>query len=555
MTRRIKSALTFNAFYESRTHLVIVRRASSVVIGRSKGKSFEQNETISVVKEMKVLLDTNIIIDRETKDPANKDIGKLFWWIDKLGYKKCIHQVTVNEISRNQDVAAREAFHVKIQSYHHLPTQAPLKPEVLVISEKYDVTENDKNDTILINEVFSGRVDLLITEDRKIHTKAFELGIDAKVFTIDSFFEKVTAENPELLDYKIPSIRKEYFGNIDLEDEFFDTFKEDYVGFDKWFNKKADEIAYTCSSNEKIFAYLYLKIEDESEHYSDVIPPFTRKRRLKIGSFKVQLNGLKLGERFLKIIFDNALHFSVDEIYVTIFPKRVEQIRLINLLADFGFQHHGIKQSSSGKEDVYVRDFSRGASLVSPKITYPFMSTHARKFLVPIYPEYHTNLFPDSILRTESPLDFVENEPFRNAISKVYVSRSLNRDLKTGDIIVFYRTGGYYKSVVTTLGIVEGIRTSIKDRQNFVNLCRKRSVFSDEELTRQWDAASPAYRPFIVNFLYSYSFPKRLNLKRLIELGVIRHVLSVPRGFEEISDDSFDKIIKETGSDETIIVD
>lgn len=76
-----------------------------VVIGRGKGKSFEQIETISVVKEMKVLLDTNIIIDRETKDPGNKDIGKLFWWIDKLGYKKCIHQVTVNEISRNQNVA------------------------------------------------------------------------------------------------------------------------------------------------------------------------------------------------------------------------------------------------------------------------------------------------------------------------------------------------------------------------------------------------------------------------------------------------------------------
>ena len=502
---------------------------------------------------MKVLLDTNIIIHRETKDPIHKEIGKLFWWIDKLGHKKCIHQVTINEISRNQDVKARKAFDIKIKSYYRLPTQAPLKPEVRIISEN-DTTENDKNDTILINEVFSDRVDLLITEDRKIHTKAFELGIDAKVFTIDAFLEKVTAENPELLDYKIPSIKKEYFGNINLEDEFFDNFNEDYVGFDKWFNKKADETAYVCSSNEKIFAYLYLKIEDESEPYSDITPTFTRKKRLKIGSFKVQLNGLKLGERFLKIIFDNALHFSVDEIYVTIFPKRVEQIRLINMLKDFGFRYHGIKESSSGKEKVYVRDFSRRASSVSPKITYPFMSAHARKFFVPIHPEYHTNLFPDSILRTESPLDFVENEPFRNAISKVYVSRSLNRDLKTGDIIIFYRTGGYYKSVVTTLGIVERIYTSIKDQHHFINLCRKRSVFSDEELKRQWDFAPSTNRPFIVNFLYSYSFPKRINLKRLIELGVIRDIFSAPRGFEEISDDSFEKIIKETGSDETIIV-
>jgi len=131
----------------------------------------------------------------------------------------------------------------------------------------------------------------------------------------------------------------------------------------------------------------------------------------------------------------------------------------------------------------------------------------------------------------------------------------LNRDLKTGDIIIFYRTGGYYKSVVTTLGIVERIYTSIKDQHHFINLCRKRSVFSDEELKRQWDFAPSTNRPFIVNFLYSYSFPKRINLKRLIELGVIRDVFSVPRGFEEISNDSFEKIIKETGRDETIIVD
>lgn len=505
--------------------------------------------------KMKVLLDTNIIIHRETKDPINKDIGKLFWWIDKLGYEKCIHPVTINEISRNQDVKARKAFYIKMQSYHRLPTQAPLKPEVQIISEKYDITENDKNDTILLNEIFSDRADLLITEDRKIHKKAVELGIDDKTFTIDSFFEKVTAENPKLLDYKIPSVKKEYFGNITLENEFFNTYKEDYIDFDKWFNKKADEISYICSSNERIFAFLYLKIEDESESYSDITPPFTRKKRLKIGSLKVQLNGLKIGERFFKIIFDNALHFSVDEIYVTIFPKRVEQIRLINILKDFGFRYHGIKESSSGKEEVYIRDFSRRASSVSPKITYPFMSAYARKFLVPIYPEYHTNLFPDSILRTESPLDFVENEPFRNAISKVYVSRSLKRGLKTGDIIIFYRTGGYYKSVVTTLGIVDGVYTSIKNLHHFIDLCRKRSIFSDEELKQQWGGISSTNRPFIVSFLYSYSFPRRINLKRLIELGVISNISSAPRGFEEISDGSFKKIIKETGSDESIIVD
>jgi predicted nucleic acid-binding protein len=472
--------------------------------------------------------------------------------MDRLSYEKSIHQVTIDEISRNQDKEARKAFLIKMESYHLLPTIAPLKPEVQAVSRRFDKTENDKNDTLLLNELCSGRVDLLITEDRNIHAKAIALGVDGKVFTIDDFLEKVTAENPEQLDYKVPTVKKEYFGNIDIEDEFFDSFREDYIGFEKWFNKKADETVYVSKSDGKVVALLYLKVETESEPYSDITPRFPPKRRLKIGTFKVRLNGFKLGERLLKIVFDNALHLSSDETYVTIFPKRIEQIRLVNLLKDFGFQYYGTKESTSGKEDVYVRDFSRKASLTSPKLTYPFIAKKARKFLVPIYPEYHTSLFPDSILSSESALDFVENEPFRNAISKVYVSRSVNRDLRPGDVIIFYRTGGYYQSVVTTLGVVESICSSIENEGQFISLCRRRSVFSDEELKQQWKAYP---KPFVVNFLYSYSFPRRLNLKRLIEIGVVRDVASAPRGFEEIPEEAFDRIIEETGSDKHVVAD
>jgi hypothetical protein len=441
-----------------------------------------------------------------------------------------------------------------MKSYHWLPTVAPLRPEMQTISQKYDRTENDRNDTILINEVFSGRVDLLITEDRGLLAKALELGIDGHVFTIDEFLEKVAAENPDQLDYLVPSVKKEYFGNIDFNDLFFDSFREDYPGFEKWFNRKSDEMAYVCRSGESIVAFLYLKIEGMSEPYPDITPTFPSRKRLKIGSFKVQSNGFKLGERLLKIVFDNALHLSVDTIYVTVFEKRIEHFRLIELLKDFGFGYWGIKESVSGKESVYVRDFAPNASQSSPRRTFPFISGRARKFIVPIRPEYHTNLFPDSILRTESPLDFVENEPFRNAISKVYVSRSLHRDLMTGDVIVFYRTGGYYASVVTTLGIVENVTASATDSGSFVNLCRKRSVFSEDGLRKQWEDAPAGSKPFAVNFLYAYSFPKRINMKRLIELAVISDVHSAPRGFEEISNESFRKILRETHANERIVV-
>ncbi|QSZ68350.1 hypothetical protein RJ40_02030 [Methanofollis aquaemaris] len=502
---------------------------------------------------MKLLLDTNILLHRESKNPVNQDIGRLFSWIDKLGYEKCIHQVNIDEIEKIKDENVRKAFLIKIDSYHRLPTVAPLHPVVREVSEKYDTSSNDLNDTALLNEVYSQRVDLLLTEDRKIHKKALKLGIDEKVFTIDSFLEKVTSENPDLVDYNILSVRKEYFGNINIKDDFFESLKEDYQDFEKWFAKKSDEKAYICLLEKKIIAFLYLKLEKENELYSDIRPNFSKKRRLKIGTFKVDLNGYKLGERFLKIIFDNAIQYSVDEIYVTIFPKSIGQLRLINLLKDFGFAYHGKKESISGEEDVYVREFSRNALKSSPKTTYPYIDSKVNKYLVSIYPEYHTSLLPDSILCTESSEDYIENEPHRNAISKIFISRSFNRDLNVGDIIIFYRTGGYHKSVITTLGIVENIHTNIQDEDHFISLCRKRSVFSTDELIAKWNE-KPNSRPFVVNFLYTYSFPKRLNLKRLIELGVIKDRSSAPRGFEEISDQSFEKIISETGTNRHIII-
>ncbi|MFA5881543.1 MAG: PIN domain-containing protein [Eubacteriales bacterium] len=503
---------------------------------------------------MRVLLDTNIVIHREATSVINTGIGILFKWLDNLHYKKCIHPVTVQEINKHKDPRTLKSLTVKLDNYNVLRTEASLSPKVKEVSGKVDKGPNDINDTKLLNELFNDRVDVLITEDRKIIYKAGLLGLSEKVYSIESFLEKVTTDNPELVDYRVLSVKKEYFGNIDLGDEFFDSLKDDYVDFEKWFNRKADEIAYICKSDEQIIAFLYLKPENEKEDYSDITPPFSKRKRLKVGTFKVTLNGLKLGERFLKIIFDNALRCQVDEIYVTIFDKTLEQQRLINLLKDYGFKQHGYKTSASGKELVYIRDFRKKVNLNCPELTYPYISTQGDIFIVPIYPNYHTNLFPDSILKTESPEDFIESEPFRNAISKVYISRSMERDLNPGDIIIFYRTGGYYKSVITTVGVVEGIVTDIKDERHFIDLCKKRSVFTDKELTEHWNYRRYS-RPFIVNFLYVHSLPKRLNMKRLIELGVIPDVNSAPRGFTKISKKNFQDIIREAEVDESIIVD
>jgi hypothetical protein len=192
---------------------------------------------------------------------------------------------------------------------------------------------------------------------------------------------------------------------------------------------------------------------------------------------------------------------------------------------------------------------------------YDFISNRSKplcfgyndSFIVPIYPDYHTELLPDSILNTESPEEFIEDFPHRNGINKVYVSRALQPHPKVGDILLFYRTGGYYKSVVSTIGVVQEIRYDFKDGDDFVMFCRKSSVFPENQLREMW-SYSPA-KPFVISFLYIYSFPHRINMKELIDLQVLSGINDAPRGFKKITKDQFNHILKATKSDESFIVD
>ena len=193
---------------------------------------------------MKALLDTNIIIHRETHRIINQDIGILFKWLDKGKYTKCIHPITIEEINKNSNEQTVRTLTVKLQSYYLLKTQALISPEVEKVSNEIDNGTNDINDTALLNEVYNDRVEILITEDKKIHRKAELLQISDKVFNIDSFLEKVVSENPELVNYNVLSVTKTHFGDINIKDSFFNSFREDYAGFDKWFNKKSEEPAY-----------------------------------------------------------------------------------------------------------------------------------------------------------------------------------------------------------------------------------------------------------------------------------------------------------------------
>lgn len=301
---------------------------------------------------------------------------------------------------------------------------------------------------------------------------------------------------------------------------------------------------------------MYIKKEDEDEPYQ-ITPIFKPKKRLKIGTFKVEMTGLKLGERFIKIICENALKFSVEEIYVTIFNRTVSQQYLISLLEKYGFTFWGNKLDTG--ELVYIKSMDKHFNIHDPRKSFPYISKQTNSFIVPIWPQYHTKLLPDSILNNEQTHEYKDNKPHMNAIEKVYISRSYNRNLNRGDNIVFYRTktpgsNALYSSVITTIGVVMNVYDNIKSLDEFKQICRKKSVMSEQELEEFWNYPSKL-RPFVVEFLYTYSLPTpKINLSRLIKEGIISDIESVPRGFELLSQDKVNKILEISRADESFII-
>lgn len=69
---------------------------------------------------------------------------------------------------------------------------------------------------------------------------------------------------------------------------------------------------------------------------------------LKVGTFKNASKGLRVGERFLKIIFDNALSFDVDGIYVTLFEDKRNGVKaLMGLMTKWGSYPIATKTTAS----------------------------------------------------------------------------------------------------------------------------------------------------------------------------------------------------------------
>lgn len=489
---------------------------------------------------MKILLDTNIIIAREAHIVSDYSVSTLFNWLEKLKFTKMVHPNTKVELEKYEDERLKKSILIKLASYQELVVNNDFNDEFINVIKRYD-REKDKTDNSMLHQVHIGRCDYLITEDRIIHKKALELGISNKVLNMNTFISICIAKNPNLVTYKFLPITIEKLGSLKLKDPFFDTLKESYKGFEKWVNENANDDVYITRANNDLVGLLALKIEDENEKYNDIIPQFEKMKRLKIRTLKVESTGFRLGERLIQVALMNAINNDVDEVYVTIFNGTNKLEALIDLFEKWGFRKHGNKISHGKSELVYVKDMRNYDSSKIPRENYPLLNPK-NKFILPIFKEFHTNLFPESQLKNEKQT--YSNTANRFAIQKVYVSGVSNiSEVKPGDIVLIYRIGEEsnkrYTSAITTITVVHEIK-KIFNLDQYLKECENRTVFSKIELKKFF----PRYNT-IVKLLEIKPLNNKVILDILYNKGIVEEK-SGPRPFHKLTDDQFSYIIRES---------
>lgn len=168
---------------------------------------------------MKALLDTNIIIHCENTTASNYGIGLLFYWLDKLNYEKCIHPYSEQELRKFKDNNMQSLYDAKLPAYITLQTIA-IQSDDFKSRLPEEKSQNDKIDNQLLYEVYCNRVDILITEDKNLRKRSELFSLRPRVLSINDFISNCTAENPDLISYKMLAVKKDYFGNINVKDSF-----------------------------------------------------------------------------------------------------------------------------------------------------------------------------------------------------------------------------------------------------------------------------------------------------------------------------------------------
>jgi hypothetical protein len=431
-----------------------------------------------------ILIDSNILIPLEdTGKELPPQLAEMRRLAQKINFRLFIHPAQQNDIKRDKNETRRGIVLSRIAQYEKIPNAPIASAEVAKERKWSHSTPNDTIDNSLLLSVVQNACHLLVTNDRGIHRKANISGISERVHYLDQF--SVFLKNQVGEDHPPPlGLRETFLHELNLASPFFDSLRANYGGFNNWFTQKAREQrkSWAVLDGDQLLAVCIFNIEDNPQITDTGL--HLPGKALKLCTFKVseQWRGRKMGERFLYSAFQYAKRNACKWVYLHTFGK--EQETLVELCIDFGFSFFG---KYNLRDDVYAKpmDAPEGATVDTPldfaKKYYPAYldNTDITKYLIPIQPAYHDELFPD---RAEPTLfnSLPENiPPQSNTIKKAYLCHASISPPCAGDLVYFYRT--HDRKATECIGIIEhAFRSAIPEQ--VLPEVSKRTVYNISQL-------------------------------------------------------------------------
>ncbi len=475
---------------------------------------------------MNVLIDTNILIPLEDTtrklDPAFAEMCRLS---EQNGHVLFIHPSQVEDVNRDRNQERRDIVLSRLKQYQTIPAPPHLSDEVLTQYGWRQTSENDRIDNLLLHALCRGAVHFLVSNDKNIHQKARAVGVQEQVHRLDQFlvFLKTRTEAQQQPPF---GIHESFLHEFSVQQAFFDSLREGYNGFDEWYLRSAGYHRKAwCVNNNGIVQAICIYKEEDRPVIVDRGTPLDG-IALKLCTFKVgeDVRGRKLGERLLFTAFKYADEQGIPYIYLHTFGKEHEL--LVQLCKDYGFEFAG---KYDNRDDVYLKKMVApnvlpdNMSPLSFAITYyPHYLDDEKigKFIVPIKPGYHNDLFAD-ISDTASGLfanDPTQYNPQSNTIKKAYVCHANTNQIRPGDILLFYRTGD--RQSIECLGIAEMTYRG-NNIDKVIPMVSKRTVYSKKEV-EEW-----LLEETLVILFRLIRIVKPIERRRIENAGILGQIQSI----------------------------
>jgi len=522
---------------------------SQTIIQLVQGSYCEILELPKGGRTLRALIDTNVLIPREDHGVLPKGLRDLFKAMNTTRTDILVHPRSLDDLRADPNIERRQVSLSKLSTYSEL--ESPPDPTVddkFVDAVGPPRKRGDEVDNALLYAVYRDAVDLLITEDQGIHKKARRIGVSSRVLSVSDalslFREMLAAEKVK----QPPALKVVPAYELKRDDPFFESLKDEYPEFDRWFEKICRE-GRPClvhfGTKGCIDALLIWKTENEAVY---CVPPLPKKPRLKICTLKVDYRGRRLGELFIKLSTFYAIRKNLEEIYLTHFTKPVDP--LADLLNEYGFSR--VARTTRG-EGVYLKvirpsreDLQRMSPEHIARRFWPLFydGPRVKKFIVPIRPEYHERLFVDyqsrQTLISEHLGEFIIEG---NTIKKAYLCHSRIKKLSKGDVLLFYRSRD--KHEVTSVGTVEDVHDSRRP-ERIMEQVRGRTVYTAQEIRRMVEKPT-----LVVSFIWHCHLSKPLPLKVLVEEKIVR---AAPMTITQLSETKYLRMKMRMGIDGCLTV-